>query len=156
MTGAPLDVLGSHLAQGAPRYPGGTSACCRWGAFFGAYGRDRLITMPWGVDVAQWGTHYAGESCRRSGIFQSRRLCRCALRTSHLMPSWELFEQQDEAYRARALPPHVTARVAVEQAAPLGWDRYAGLPEPSSPCTTSVLRPRSRICSPNSASRQKR
>jgi transketolase len=42
------------------------------------------------------------------------------------MPSWKLFEQQDEAYRASVLPPHITARVAVEQAAPLGWDRYAG------------------------------
>ena len=30
------------------------------------------------------------------------------------MPSWELFEQQDEAYRDSVLPPAVTARVAVE------------------------------------------
>jgi transketolase len=37
-----------------------------------------------------------------------------------------LFEQQEAAYRASVLPPHITARVAVEQAAPLGWDRYAG------------------------------
>jgi len=64
MSGAPLDVLGSQLAQGPPRYPGGTSACCRWGVFFGAYGRNRLITMPWGVDVAQRGTHYVVESCK--------------------------------------------------------------------------------------------
>jgi transketolase len=42
------------------------------------------------------------------------------------MPSWELFEQQDEAYRASVLPPQVTRRVAVEQASVLGWDRYAG------------------------------
>ena len=42
------------------------------------------------------------------------------------MPSWELFEQQDEAYRASVLPPHISARVTVEQATPLGWDRYAG------------------------------
>jgi transketolase len=42
------------------------------------------------------------------------------------MPSWELFEQQDLAYRASVLPPHIQARVAVEQAAALGWDRYAG------------------------------
>jgi len=38
MSGALLDVLGSHLAQGAPRYPGDTSACCRWGAFWGRMG----------------------------------------------------------------------------------------------------------------------
>ena len=43
------------------------------------------------------------------------------------MPCWDLFEQQDEAYRRSVLPDAVTARVAVEQAATLGWDRYAGL-----------------------------
>jgi transketolase len=42
------------------------------------------------------------------------------------MPSWELFEQQDQAYRDRVLPPDIAARVTVEQAALLGWDRYAG------------------------------
>ena len=42
------------------------------------------------------------------------------------MPSWELFEQQPEAYRRTVLPPEITARVAVEQAAVLGWDRYVG------------------------------
>ena len=42
------------------------------------------------------------------------------------MPSWDLFERQDQAYRDRVLPPAVTARVAVEQAAALGWDRYVG------------------------------
>jgi transketolase len=43
------------------------------------------------------------------------------------MPSWELFEQQDEAYRAAVLPPAVTRRIAVEQASTLGWERYTGL-----------------------------
>jgi transketolase len=43
------------------------------------------------------------------------------------MPSWELFEQQDAAYRAAVLPPAVTRRVAVEQASTLGWERYVGL-----------------------------
>jgi transketolase len=42
------------------------------------------------------------------------------------MPSWELFEQQAEAYRRAVLPPEITARVTVEQAVTLGWDRYAG------------------------------
>lgn len=42
------------------------------------------------------------------------------------MPCWELFERQDEAYRKSVLPDHVTARVAVEQASVIGWDRYAG------------------------------
>jgi transketolase len=42
------------------------------------------------------------------------------------MPSWELFEQQDEGYRDQVLPPSVTRRVVVEQASVIGWDRYAG------------------------------
>jgi transketolase len=42
------------------------------------------------------------------------------------MPSWELFEKQDEAYRNSVLPPEITGRVAVEQASTLGWDRYVG------------------------------
>ena len=43
------------------------------------------------------------------------------------MPSWELFELQDEAYRNEVLPPDQLARVAVEQAGPMGWDRYVGM-----------------------------
>jgi transketolase len=43
------------------------------------------------------------------------------------MPSWDIFEQQDEAYRRSVFPDNVRARVAVEQAATLGWDRYAGV-----------------------------
>jgi transketolase len=42
------------------------------------------------------------------------------------MPSWELFEAQSEAYRDSVLPPAVTARVSVEAASPLGWERYVG------------------------------
>jgi transketolase len=43
------------------------------------------------------------------------------------MPSWELFEHQDAAYRDSVIPPDITARVAVEQASILGWPRYTGL-----------------------------
>ena len=42
------------------------------------------------------------------------------------MPCWALFEAQDQGYRDSVLPPGVTARVAVEAASPIGWDRYAG------------------------------
>jgi transketolase len=42
------------------------------------------------------------------------------------MPSMELFERQSDDYRAHVLPPHITARVAVEQASRLGWERYVG------------------------------
>jgi transketolase len=41
-------------------------------------------------------------------------------------PSWELFDSQPEEYRRSVLPPEVTGRVAVEQAATIGWDRYIG------------------------------
>jgi transketolase len=42
------------------------------------------------------------------------------------MPCWELFEEQTQEYRDSVLPPSVTGRVVIEQAAALGWDRYAG------------------------------
>ena len=42
------------------------------------------------------------------------------------MPSWELFEHQDQSYRNQVLPPDVTARVAVEQATGIGWAQYTG------------------------------
>ncbi len=42
------------------------------------------------------------------------------------MPSCELFNEQDEAYRDSVLPPEVTARVAVEAGIRQGWDRYLG------------------------------
>ena len=42
------------------------------------------------------------------------------------MPSWELFDEQPQAYRDDVLPPAVTARVAVEQGSTLGWERYVG------------------------------
>jgi transketolase len=42
------------------------------------------------------------------------------------MPSWELFERQDQAYRDSVLPPPVKARVSVEMATTFGWDRYIG------------------------------
>jgi len=43
------------------------------------------------------------------------------------LPSWEIFNKQSEAYRNEVLPPAVTARVAVEMAATMGWERYVGL-----------------------------
>ena len=39
-------------------------------------------------------------------------------------PSWELFEKQDQAYKESVLPKNVTARLAVEAGATLGWERY--------------------------------
>ena len=42
------------------------------------------------------------------------------------MPSWDRFEAQDAAYKNDVLPKDVTARVAIEMAASLGWERYVG------------------------------
>ncbi len=42
------------------------------------------------------------------------------------MPSWDIFEKQTDGYKNQVLPPTVKARVSVEQAATLGWDRYVG------------------------------
>jgi len=42
------------------------------------------------------------------------------------MPSWELFERQDAAYKESVFPASVTARVAVEMASVFGWERYTG------------------------------
>ncbi|HEX7326048.1 MAG TPA: transketolase [Rhodanobacteraceae bacterium] len=42
------------------------------------------------------------------------------------MPSWELFEAQDQAYRDLVLPPSVHARLAVEAGVRQGWARWVG------------------------------
>jgi transketolase len=43
------------------------------------------------------------------------------------MPSWEIFAEQDAAYKESVLPAAVTARVSVEMASTFGWERYVGL-----------------------------
>ncbi len=62
-------------------------------------------------------------------------LCVAAFETLHgegiavrvvSLPSWELFEAQDQAYRDSVLPPCVSARVSVEAGSVIGWDRYVG------------------------------
>jgi len=42
------------------------------------------------------------------------------------MPSWDIFEHQTQQYRDTVLPPNVAARIAIEQASTLGWERYVG------------------------------
>jgi transketolase len=42
------------------------------------------------------------------------------------LPSFFLFDQQPEEYREAVLPPDITARVSIEEASTLGWDRYVG------------------------------
>jgi transketolase len=43
------------------------------------------------------------------------------------MPSWEIFEHHDAAYKESVFPSAVTARVSVEMASTFGWERYVGL-----------------------------
>ncbi|MEZ0541231.1 transketolase [Fibrella arboris] len=40
------------------------------------------------------------------------------------MPSWELFEKQEQAYQHEVLPPSLKKRLAVEAGSPLGWHKY--------------------------------
>jgi transketolase len=42
------------------------------------------------------------------------------------MPSWELFENQPEAYRHDVLPPEITTRISIEAGATQGWHKYVG------------------------------
>ncbi|QBD81990.1 transketolase [Ktedonosporobacter rubrisoli] len=42
------------------------------------------------------------------------------------IPSWELFEEQSSEYKESVLPKSVTARLAIEAASPMGWERYIG------------------------------
>ena len=77
-------------------------------------GSPRIILIASGSEVALCIA--AREALERKGI---------ATRVVS-MPSWELFERQDERYRNDVLPPHIRARVAVEAGSPIGWDRYAG------------------------------
>jgi transketolase len=42
------------------------------------------------------------------------------------MPSWELFEKQDRAYREEVLPPGIPVRLSIEAGSMLGWKRWVG------------------------------
>ncbi len=79
-----------------------------------ADGKPAVILIGTGSEVALCIDAY--EELRREGI---------AARVVS-MPSWELFEQQDQAYRDGVLPPDITARVSVEMGSVIGWDRYVG------------------------------
>ena len=77
-------------------------------------GKPAVILIGTGSEVALCVEVY--EALKRDGI---------AARVVS-MPSWELFEQQDQAYRDSVLPPDITARVSVEEGSVIGWDRYVG------------------------------
>ena len=72
-------------------------------------GRPSVILIGTGSEVALCADAY--DLLMREGI---------ASRVVSML-SWELFEQQDQAYRDSVLPPEVTARVSVEQGSVIGW-----------------------------------
>ena len=112
-----LEVAGSAAIG---KQPDAVAQVCGVGR--GAYmlavaksGRPSVILIGTGSEVALCVDAY--EELAREGI---------AARVVS-MPSWELFEQQDQAYRDSLLPSEVTARVSVEQASVISWDRNVGM-----------------------------
>ncbi|AGK56925.1 transketolase [Hyphomicrobium denitrificans 1NES1] len=77
-------------------------------------GKPAVILIGTGSEVALCADAY--EALNKEGV--AARLVS--------MPSWELFEQQDQAYRDSVLPPEIKARVSVEAGSVIGWDRYVG------------------------------
>lgn len=43
------------------------------------------------------------------------------------LPSWELFDMQPQEYKQHVLPREIKARVSIEAASTMGWERYVGL-----------------------------
>jgi len=77
-------------------------------------GKPDVILMASGTEL-QWAVG-AYEKLKAEGI-KARVVS---------IPSWELFEAQDAAYKESVLPSSVNARVSVEMGSTLGWDRYVG------------------------------
>ena len=43
------------------------------------------------------------------------------------LPCWELFDAQSKEYRDSVLPPGLRARISIEAAVTMGWERYVGM-----------------------------
>jgi transketolase len=79
-----------------------------------AEGEIRLILMATGSEL--FITIEAAELLNKEGIF-TRVVS---------MPSWELFEKQDENYKKTILPAKIKMRISVEALSPFGWEKYTG------------------------------
>jgi transketolase len=77
-------------------------------------GKPEVILMGTGTEVSLCVSAY--EQLKTEGV-KARVVS---------IPSWNLFDHQSDGYKAKVLPPDVKARVAVEQAATLGWSQYVG------------------------------
>jgi transketolase len=86
----------------------------------GAY----ILAEPTGApDVILIGTGSEVGLCMKA----AQQLESCGVKARVVsMPSWNLFEAQDEAYRESVLPTALKRRVTVEAASPYGWCRWAG------------------------------
>jgi transketolase len=97
----------------------------KYGAVSGvAKGAYVLAEAPGGKpDVILMGSGSEVSLCMEAG----EKLNSAGIKTRVVsMPSWELFEQQDAAYKESVLPGSVTARVSVEMGSTFGWERYVG------------------------------
>jgi transketolase len=89
----------------------------------GAYVLRESSGGPDDVDLVLMGTGAEVHLCRDA----AERLESDGVGTRVVsMPCLERFAEQEAAYRDAVLPPHCRARVAVEAASPLGWDRWVG------------------------------
>lgn len=105
--------------QGLPVLPG-TAEKASEGVRKGAYvvnevEKPDLLLLASGSEVQL--VHKASEQLKEEGINAQ----------VVSMPSWYLFDQQDDEYKEQVLPSNVKARLAVEMASPFGWERYTGL-----------------------------
>jgi transketolase len=103
--------------QAVPTFDAKTSSDTEKGAYvLASFGRKtpELILMASGSEVS-----LAYEAAQK--LAEEGRSVRVVS-----FPSWQLFEKQSEAYRESVLPKKVTARISVEAAAGLGWERYVG------------------------------
>jgi transketolase len=104
--------------QKLPIFDQSTYGSAREGVQRGAYilseaeGTPQLILIATGSEVSL--ILKAQEQLKKEGI-QARVVS---------MPSWELFEQQDQEYHHKVLPPSIRKRLAVEAGSPIGWHKY--------------------------------
>jgi transketolase len=77
-------------------------------------GKPEVILMGTGTEVSLCVSAY--EQLKTEGV-KARVVS---------IPSWNLFDQQSDEYKAKVLPPEVKARVSVEQASTFGWSQYIG------------------------------
>ncbi|HEX5012662.1 MAG TPA: transketolase [Candidatus Limnocylindrales bacterium] len=110
----------SLTRQKLPVLPG-TAEKARDGVARGGYvlreasgGSPRVVLIGTGSEL-QLAFH-AAETLERDGV-PARVVS---------LPSWELFEREDTAYRDSVIPPDVLARVSVEAGVSLGWERWVG------------------------------